>query len=133
MWWRDGLDRPTYTIQEHDHESTFHGIKHCNVLYLYFPGDDSPEPYSVPGTPYDPLQALPPAAAHDTKYLSAVIKEYNWLTSSGMTNSQGLYVDGFHTTCYVSPSDIGTGNCDTCDESVFSYNQGAFLSGVRGL
>jgi hypothetical protein len=103
------------------------------AMYLYFPGDDNPEPYSVPGTPYDPSQALPPATAHDVKYLNAAIKEYNWLTSSGMTNSQGLYVDGFHITGWVSSSDIGTGKCDSRDESVYTYNQGVFLSGVRGL
>lgn len=103
------------------------------AMYLYFPGDDNPEPYSVPGTPYNPSQALPPIPAHDIRYLNAAIEEYNWLSTSNMTNSQGLYVDGFHITGWTSSSDIGTGKCDARDESVYSYNQGVLLSGLRGL
>lgn len=103
------------------------------AMYLYFPGDDNPEPYSVPGTPYDPSQALPPIPAHDVRYLNAAIEEYNWLSTSNMTNAQGLYVDGFHITGWTSPSSPGTGNCDARDESVYTYNQGVLLSGLRGL
>lgn len=102
-------------------------------MYLYFPGDNNPEPFSVPGTPYDPSQALPPIPAHDVRYLNAAIEEYNWLSTSGMTNSQGLYVDGFHITGWTSPSSPGTGKCDSRDESVYTYNQGVLLSGLRGL
>ena len=103
------------------------------AMYLYFPGDDNPEPYSVPGTPYNSSQALPPIPAHDVRYLNAAIEEYNWLTTSNMTNSQGLYVDGFHITGWTNSSDIGTGKCDARDESVYTYNQGVLLSGLRGL
>jgi hypothetical protein len=103
------------------------------AMYLYFPGDDNPEPYSVPGTPYNSSQALPPIPAHDVRYLNAAIEEYNWLSTSNMTNSQGLYVDGFHITGWTSPSSPGTGNCDSRDEDVYTYNQGVLLSGLRGL
>ena len=102
-------------------------------MYLYFPGDDNPDPYSVAGTPYNPSQALLPIPAHDVRYLNAAIEEYNWLSTSNMTNAQGLYVDGFHITGWTSPSSPGTGKCDSRDESVYTYNQGVLLSGLRGL
>jgi hypothetical protein len=87
-------------------------------MYLYSPGDSI---------------GSPPVAAHDPKYLSAAIDAYQWLSTIGFTNSQGLYVDGFHITGYQNASDPGTGNCDQRDESVYTYNQGVVLSGLRGL
>lgn len=102
-------------------------------MYLYFPGDDNPSPYSVPGKIYDPSKALAPIPAHDEKYLKAAITEYKWLSTSNMKNSQGLYIDGFHITGWTSPDNIGTGKCDSRDETVYTYNQGVILSGLRGL
>lgn len=102
-------------------------------MYLYFPGDDNPNPSSVLGQTYDPSDALDPIPAHDVRYLNAAIEEYNWLSTSNMTNDQGLYVDGFHITGWTSSTDIGTGLCDSRDESVYTYNQGVILSGLRGL
>lgn len=102
-------------------------------MYLYFPGDSNPNPSSVPNSTYDSSQALPPIQAHDQRYLDAAIKEYNWLSTSNMTNSQGLYIDGFHITNWTSSTSIGTGKCDARDESVYTYNQGVLLSGLRGL
>jgi hypothetical protein len=87
-------------------------------MYLYSPGDSI---------------GNPPVSAHDPKYLNAAIEEYNWLSTSGMTNAQGLYVDGFHIAGYVNETDIGTGKCDQRDEDVYTYNQGVILSGLRGL
>ncbi|KUJ08308.1 Six-hairpin glycosidase [Mollisia scopiformis] len=102
-------------------------------MYLYFPGDSNPNPSPDPDTPYNSSQALPPIQARDQRYLNAAITEYDWLSTSNMTNAQGLYVDGFHITGYVNTTDIGTGNCDSRDESVYTYNQGVLLSGLRGL
>ncbi|KFY09089.1 hypothetical protein V492_05627 [Pseudogymnoascus sp. VKM F-4246] len=102
-------------------------------MYLYFPGDNNPNPYSEPGKTYDPSQALDPVPAHDQRYLDAAIKEYEWLSTSNMKNSQGLYIDGFHITGWTSPDNIGTGKCDARDETVYTYNQGVILSGLRGL
>lgn len=102
-------------------------------MYLYFPGDDNPSPYSEPGKAYDPSEALAPIPAHDGRYLNAAIEEYKWLSTSNMKNSQGLYTDGFHITGWTSPDNIGTGKCDSRDESVYTYNQGVILSGLRGL
>ncbi|KFY26345.1 hypothetical protein V493_04146 [Pseudogymnoascus sp. VKM F-4281 (FW-2241)] len=102
-------------------------------MYLYFPGDNNPSPYLVPGKVYDPPEALPPILAHDKRYLKAAIKEYKWLSTSNMKNSQGLYTDGFHITGWTSPDNIGTGKCDARDETVYTYNQGVILSGLRGL
>lgn len=102
-------------------------------MYLYFPGDSNPNPSTIPGTSYNASQALPPIKARDLRYLNAAIKEFNWLVSSNMTNSQGLYVDGFHITNWTSTTSVGTGKCDERDESVYTYNQGVLLSGLRGL
>lgn len=87
-------------------------------MYLYFPGDST---------------ANPPVQAHDAKFLSAAVDAYKWLKSSNMTNSEGLYVDGFHISGWTSPSNVGSGKCDQRDESVYTYNQGVLLSGLRGL
>jgi len=87
-------------------------------MYLYFPGDS---------------MVNPPVRAHDPKFLNAAVNEHKWLSTSNMTNSQGLYVDGFHISGWTSPSNIGSGKCDQRDESVYTYNQGVLLSGLRGL
>ena len=74
---------------------------------------------------------LPPAKAHDKKYLQAATDAYRWLTTSNMTNSQGLYTDGYH----VRPTNDTRPNtkCDERNEMVYTYNQGVLLSGMRGL
>jgi len=87
-------------------------------MYLYFPGDST---------------AKPPVKANDPKFLKAAVDEYQWLSTSNMTNAKGLYVDGFHISGWTSPSNIGSGKCDQRDESVYTYNQGILLSGLRGL
>ncbi|KAM3420375.1 hypothetical protein BST61_g3654 [Cercospora zeina] len=46
-----------------------------------------------------------------------------------MTNTQGLYVDGFH----ISGRERNETQCDSRNEMVYSYNQGVILSGLRGL
>jgi hypothetical protein len=83
-------------------------------MYLYYPGDNKTSP-------------------QDGKYLNAAIKEYEWLSTANLTNAQGLYVDGYHITNYTNATSIGTGKCDARDESVYTYNQGVLLSGLRGL
>lgn len=99
-------------------------------MYLYFPGDDNSFPFMAkeristnftPGREYDP------------KYLKAAIDGYAWLKNSNMTNSQGLYVDGFHVKNWGLNGSIGTGKCDERNEMVYTYNQGVILSGLRGL
>lgn len=102
-------------------------------MYLYFPGDNNTNPSPVAGAPNNSLISLPPITAHDQRYLNAAITEYQWLSNSNMTNAQGLYADGFHITNWTSSANIGTGKCDARDESVYTYNQGVLLSGVRGL
>ncbi|KAN0102848.1 glycoside hydrolase family 76 protein [Hyaloscypha variabilis] len=84
---------------------------------------------------YSPADSIgsPPVPAHDPKYLNAAVEAYKWLSTIGLTNSQGLYVDGFHIAGYQNASDPGTGNCDQRDEDVYTYNQGVVLSGLRGL
>lgn len=96
-------------------------------MYLYSPGDNQTNPSPATGVSSGPIEA------HDQRYLNAAITEYEWLSTSNMTNAQGLYVDGYHITNWTSTTDIGTGKCDARDESIYTYNQGVFLSGVRGL
>lgn len=87
-------------------------------MYLYFPGDST---------------VNPPIKANDPKFLKAAVDEYQWLSTSNMTNAKGLYADGFHISGWTSPFNIGSGKCDQRDESVYTYNQGVLLSGLRGL
>ena len=108
-------------------------------MYLYFPGDDNPSPFSIRGSNVSPEDGrdgtIPPAKAHDIQHLDNAVKAYNWLKESNMTNALGLYVDGFHVRDYRGGKNgsHGTGQCDIRDEKVYTYNQGVILSGLRGL
>jgi hypothetical protein len=101
-------------------------------MYLHFPGDPNSSPFGSDSAsnlsqthwtsdwrPHDPVFGRAAQAAHD------------WLTSSNMTNAQGLYADGFH----ISGHGSGSNNtkCDERDEMVYTYNQGVILSGLLGL
>jgi len=103
------------------------------AMYLYFPGDDNPSPFR--SSRFGADDSVPPAKAHDARYLENAVKAYDWLKQSNMTNSQGLYIDGFHIRNWRGGhnSSHGTGECDVRDEKVYTYNQGVILSGLRGL
>lgn len=113
-------------------------------MYLYFPGDAIDSPFITPSAqqqpqtinpnipPNAPCQASSSEPTHESKYLDAAIKAYDWLANINMTNDQGLYVDGYH----ISGLDTTSTNntvCDERDETVWTYNQGILLSGLRGL
>lgn len=100
-------------------------------MYLYSPGDNNSFPYFVTTGAF-PSNSTP-GREHDTKYLRAAIKGYNWLKNSNMTNKNGLFIDGFHVTGWGLNGTVGTGKCDERNEMVFTYNQGVILSGLRGL
>ena len=104
------------------------------AMYLYFPGDDDASPFSssVHSAKQD---GVPPAKAHDMRYLDNAVKAYNWLRKSNMTNAQGLYVDGFHISGWRGGPNgsHGSVHCDLRDDKVYTYNQGVILSGLRGL
>lgn len=112
-------------------------------MYLYFPGDHNCYPFLVTrhksdDEPHTAEQGdceppFGPSPAHDPVYLQAAINGYRWLKDSNMTNSQGLYVDGFHIRDYGHNHTVGTGKCDERNEMVYTYNQGVLLSGLRGL
>lgn len=90
-------------------------------MYLYFPGDTNQSPFMLSTPTYPP---------RDAKYLKAAVDGYKWLKASNMTDSQGLYVDGYHI------SDLSSGEntkCDSRNEMVYTYNQGVLLTGQRGL
>jgi hypothetical protein len=102
-------------------------------MYLYFPGDDNTSPFSSEREAKE--SAMPPAKAHDPKYLYAATEAYDWLSKSSMKNDMGLYTDGFHIRGWKGGKNgsTGTGRCDIRDEQVYTYNQGVLLSGLRGL
>ncbi|CAL8580063.1 hypothetical protein XPA_005797 [Xanthoria parietina] len=103
-------------------------------MYLYFPGDTNPSPFSFKN-PVRPETGLPPAKAHDPQHLENAVEAYQWLKTSGMTNWKGLYTDGFHIRGWRGGENgsTGTGKCDLREEQVYTYNQGVILSGLRGL
>ncbi|KAL8949791.1 MAG: hypothetical protein Q9222_004134 [Ikaeria aurantiellina] len=103
-------------------------------MYLYFPGDTNPSPFSIKN-PVRSSTGLPPAKAHDQRYLENAVEAYQWLKTSGMMNQKGLYADGFHIKGWRGGTNgsIGTGKCDLREEMVYTYNQGVILSGLRGL
>ncbi|TPX17176.1 uncharacterized protein E0L32_003294 [Thyridium curvatum] len=95
-------------------------------MYLFFPGDDNTSPYMAGASgPHDP------AKPHERKYLDAALDGYAWLSASGMTNDQGLFIDGFHISGYNQNS--SNTKCDVRNEMVYTYNQGVVLTGLRGL
>ena len=102
-------------------------------MYLYFPGDKNDFPFSHPFTDKHPRSTTHPnkrsrdaGIAHDKKYLDTAIRAYDWLLNSNMTNSAGLFIDGFH----VSHK---TGECSIRNKMVYTYNQGVILTGQRHL
>ena len=100
-------------------------------MYLYFPGDSNKSPFTI-----DRDGQIQPAKPHDRKYLQAAVDAYEWLSTSNMTNALGLYTDGFHIRGWQGRGpngSIGTGECNVRDETVYTYNQGVLLSGLRGL
>ncbi|KAH6633990.1 hypothetical protein B0J18DRAFT_414926 [Chaetomium sp. MPI-SDFR-AT-0129] len=117
-------------------------------MYLYFPGDSNTSPYvssatseSAPCSP-SPSPSPSPAGdpnstnsqgwpARDPRFIVAAQEAHDWLTTSNMTNSAGLYADGFHISGYTSGGN--NTRCDERDEMVYTYNQGVLLSGLLGL
>ncbi|KAI1081952.1 glycoside hydrolase family 76 protein [Whalleya microplaca] len=103
-------------------------------MYLHFPGDSNLSPFHTDRdtmNPEDPERHVQ-SGRRDAKYLKAAVDGYKWLVNSNMTDSQGLYTDGFHISGY---SDSGNNNtkCDERNDAVLSYNQGVLLTGLRGL
>ncbi|KAK0101226.1 hypothetical protein ONS95_006406 [Cadophora gregata] len=100
-------------------------------MYLYFPGDKNASPFGLPSSTDGG------AKAHDPKYLAAAIEAYKWLKDSNMTDSKGLYVDGYHISGWSSEhprnGSMPNTKCDSRNEMVYTYNQGVLLSGQRGL
>ena len=120
-------------------------------MYLHFPGDTNCSPFL---SQYDkikdkhnrkPSDKLLHAQEHgnecdegvkgdnsyDPIYLANAVNGYDWLKNSGMTNEQGLYVDGFHIAGYRT--NHSKTECNERNEMVYTYNQGVVLSGLRGL
>lgn len=116
-------------------------------MYLYFPGDNNKSPFAAPQKP--PPDGVEQTIFHldfedeelisteilpyDPVFLHAAIQAYDWLKQSNMTNSQGLYADGYHVKDYGVNGTKGTGKCDKRSEQVYTYNQGVLLSGLRAL
>ncbi|UPX11892.1 uncharacterized protein EKO05_0002476 [Ascochyta rabiei] len=120
-------------------------------MYLHFPGDANCSPFlsqydkvqdSNDKKPNDELlhaqehgdqceENTSGDSSYDPVYLANAIHGYDWLKNSGMTNRQGLYVDGFHIAGYRT--NHSKTECNERNEMVYTYNQGVVLSGLRGL
>ncbi|KAF1846091.1 glycoside hydrolase family 76 protein [Cucurbitaria berberidis CBS 394.84] len=107
-------------------------------MYLNFPGDDICSPFlsqhdavnSYSDKLYDDCDESI-RGRYDPVYLANAVNGYDWLKNIGMTNDQGLYVDGFHISGYRQNHSKTA--CDERNEMVYTYNQGVILSGLRGL
>ncbi|OBS26352.1 hypothetical protein FPOA_00293 [Fusarium poae] len=88
-------------------------------MYEHFPGDNFTAPWLNNAVFPD----------NDPAHLEAAIEGYKWLIDVNMTNSRGLFVDGYH----IDSSKPGNTKCDIRDEMVYTYNQGVLLTGQRGL
>ena len=119
-------------------------------MYLHFPGDTNCSPFL---SQYDQIKdkknrkpsdkllhaqehgeqcdSTQSESSYDPVYLANAINGYDWLKNSGMTNKQGLYIDGFHISGYRT--NHSKTECDERNEMVYTYNQGVILSGLRGL
>jgi hypothetical protein len=107
------------------------------AMYLYFPGDNNASPFAGDTTgAQGGMDGETPTttgwAPHDSRYLNAAIEAYAWLKRSGMLNSRGLYIDGFHISGYNNPFDNNT-ECNVPNGMLYTYNQGVILSGQLGL
>jgi hypothetical protein len=107
-------------------------------MYLHFPGDENCSPFLSQYDESEPhMDRLfdecdgQSRRRYDPVYLANAINGYEWLKNIGMTNEQGLYVDGFHIGGYRTNHSKTT--CDERNEMVYTYNQGVLLSGLRGL
>jgi hypothetical protein len=107
-------------------------------MYLHFPGDENCSPFlsqydkslKYEHQLYDECDGMS-RGRYDPVYLANAVNAYEWLKNIGMTNEQGLYVDGFHIGGYSMNHSKTT--CDERNEMVYTYNQGVLLSGLRGL
>lgn len=88
-------------------------------MYQYFPGDNFTAPWLASSVFPD----------KDPTHLAAAVKGHKWLMSVNMTNSLGLFVDGYH----IDFRKPGNTECDMRDEMVYTYNQGVILTGLREL
>lgn len=98
-------------------------------MYLHFPGDNNNSPFIA--TDNRNQSAKP----HDPKYLAAAVNAYSWLVQSNMTDSRGLFIDGYHVSGNHNQRNGSHSNtrCDVRNDMVYTYNQGVLLSGQRGL
>lgn len=101
-------------------------------MYLNFPGDDNESPFRARD---NTVPSRAPIGKKDPKFLDAAIVGYEWLASSNMRNSKGLYIDGFHISHKRHHGNVGERHkeCNIRNEMVYTYNQGVILSGQRGL
>ncbi|ELR05334.1 hypothetical protein GMDG_07317 [Pseudogymnoascus destructans 20631-21] len=101
-------------------------------MYLQFPSDDNASPFQA-GENNGSSRA--PVGKKDPKFLDAAIVGYEWLASSNMRNSKGLYIDGFHISHNRHHGHAGERHmeCNIRNQMVYTYNQGVLLSGQRGL
>ena len=105
-------------------------------MYLGWPGDANCEPFLAEGEGVDggvggdKVEEGECDIPRET-FLANALGAYEWLSASGMRNSEGLFTDGFHISGYEQNHSRTA--CDERSEDVWTYNQGILLSGLRGL
>lgn len=102
------------------------------AMYLHYPGENNTSPYVASSRDHWPSNDTA-GREYDSKYLKAAIRGYDWLRNSNMTNSAGLYVDGFHVLGWSRNRTLSNRKCNERNSMVYTYNQGVVLSGLRGL
>ncbi|KAF3765260.1 family 76 glycoside hydrolase [Cryphonectria parasitica EP155] len=106
-------------------------------MHLYFPGDGNRSPFFSDTDTTSPEFLVRPSAQdvfepQDPAFLRFAREGYSWLQSSGMMNSKGLYIDGFHISGWADPRSTNK-RCDVRNEQVYTYNQGVILTGQLNL
>ena len=102
-------------------------------MYLHFPGDANTSPFHAAQEQPQNQHTSPPWPPRDPIFALAAQRAHLWLSTSNMTNAQGLYADGFHISPTPDNSNETNTKCDVRDEMVYTYNQGVLLSGLAGL
>lgn len=106
-------------------------------MYLYHPGDNNSSPFlasDVGDDGFAHTAGIPSLRRHDPSMLRNAIRAYDWLERVNMSNAHGLLVDGYHIRNWRDRNDSSdVRQCDVRDETLYTYNQGVLLSGLRGL
>ncbi|CAN8101123.1 unnamed protein product [Discula destructiva] len=111
-------------------------ISASSAMYLHFPGDWNHSPFFSNADVTSSDHFSRPTAndvfnPSDPAFRNFALDGYRWLQHSGMMNSRGLYIDGFHISGWKDHRSAN--ECDVRNEQVYTYNQGVILTGQINL